>query len=138
MALIEINKNPSKKDLRWFGLLLALFFGILGLVAMLRFDAPPVARGLWIAGGGLALLYYAIPPLRRWMFVGWMVAAFPIGWTISHVLLGVVYYVVMTPIGLVMRLLGRDPLERRFDRDARTYWVEHRPDGEPARYFRQF
>jgi hypothetical protein len=41
-------------------------------------------------------------------------------------------------MALVMRAVGRDPLARRFDRDAQTYWVERGEQRDPARYFRQF
>ena len=75
--------------------------------------------------------------MRR-VFVAWRWAAFPIGWAISHLLLVVIYYLVITPIGLVMRAAGYDPLERRIDRQAATYWTPRKPQGEPASYFRQF
>jgi hypothetical protein len=137
--MIRINRNPSPRDLRWFGLVLGAFFGVAGLLAGWRFDAPGVGRGLWVAGAGLAAVYYAVRPLRRAMFVGWMALVFPIGWTVSHVLLGAAYYFVLTPVGLLLRVLGRDPLRRRFEPGSATYWIEHRPDeGGVERYFRQF
>jgi len=138
MALIEINRDPGRSELRWFGLVLLAFLGVIGAMLRWKFDAPEAARWVWIAGVALAVIYYAVPPLRRPMFVGWMIAAFPIGWTISHVVLAIVYYLVITPIGLVMRLVGYDPMHRRFDRKAASYWKEHDPHGNAARYFRQF
>jgi hypothetical protein len=71
------------------------------------------------------------------MFVGWMFLAFPIGWTVSHLLLLATFYLVLTPIGVVMRLVGHDPLERKFRPEAATYWMEHDPGSDPSRYFRQ-
>jgi ABC-type uncharacterized transport system permease subunit len=136
--VIEINKNPSRSELKWFGLLLLVFLGVVGAVVNWRFHAPAAARGLWMAGVGLCLVYYALPVLRRPMFIGWMFLAFPIGWTVSHVLLGLTYYLVFTPIGLLIRFLGRDPLHRKFEPDAKSYWVEHDPSGDPSRYFRQY
>ena len=70
--------------------------------------------------------------------MGWMLAAVPIGWTISHLVLGIVFFAVVTPIGLLMRLLGRDPMDRRFDPNAKTYWAQRLPVGATDRYFRQF
>jgi hypothetical protein len=136
--MITINRNPSSRDLRWFGLLLLLFFGLLGALARWRFGAPDTATALWQIGAVLCIVYYAVPPLRRWLFLGWMYAAFPIGWTISHVLLLVVFYLILTPVGLALRLGGHDPLERSFDREAATYWVPRSVKDDPARYFRQF
>ena len=72
------------------------------------------------------------------MYRGWMAAARPIGWTVSFVLLGAVFLVVITPIGLVMRAFGRDPMERRFEPGRGSYWVEREPGGGSRRYFRQY
>ena len=138
MALTELNLNPSKKDLKWFGLMMGLFFGVLGGLCWWKFSAPNAARTLWVIGTVSTAIYYAVPRIRWWVFAGWMVAAYPIGWVLSHVLLAGVYYLVVTPIGLIMRAVGRDPLQRKFDRDAKTYWVEHRTETDPSRYFRQF
>ena len=52
------------------------------------------------------------PEWLRSIYVGWMVLAFPIGWTVSQVMLAVMFFGLFTPIGLVFRLIGRDPLQR--------------------------
>ncbi len=137
MAIIEINKNPSRRDLNVFGLLFLLFAGVIGAGLYFRSGAHEAARAVWIAGALLTLLYFAIPPLRRPFYLGWLYVTFPIGFVLSHVILGAVFYLVFTPAGLVMRLLGKDPLHRRFDGAAATYWVEHDPHSDPKRYFRQ-
>ena len=138
MALLEINRNPSRRDLAWFGAVLLLFFTVIGAIAG-RSLASDVARNvLWGAGAGLALVYYAVPALRRPMFVGWMYAAYPLGFIVSHLLLGLVYFGVVTPIGLLMRAVGHDPMARRFDRTAPTYWIAREQVHDVRRYFRQF
>lgn len=138
MAIIDINRDPSRKTMLWFGALLALFCGLVGALLHWRFDLPRAARVVWTAGAGLAALYYAAPPLRRPIYLGWIYAFFPLGWVLSHILLGTIYYLVLTPIGLIMRLFGRDPLRRRFEPDAETYWIEYAAGQDPKRYFRQF
>ena len=132
--MITINRNPSARDLKWFGLLLLAFFAILGALARWRFDAPSGAT----VGVALSAVYYAAPPIRPWIFVGWMYAAFPIGWTISHLLMLIIYYLILTPLGLMVRLSGRDLLDRRFDPDATSYWSRRPSDRDPSSYFRQF
>ena len=125
MAIIEINTDPSKKELRWFGVMLVVFVLAVGALVRWQFDAPAAAQRIWIAGGVLSMVYVVVPPLRRWIFVGWIYAAFPIGWTVSHVLLASIYYLVFTPIGLLLRLIKGDPLERQLDPSAASYWRPH-------------
>jgi hypothetical protein len=63
----------------------------------------------------------------------------PLAWTVSTLLLVLIYYVVLTPIAVASRLLGRDPLQRKFDRDAPSYWVKRDETlAESGSYFRQF
>ena len=62
----------------------------------------------------------------------------PIGWTVSHLVLAVIYFLILTPIGLVVRWFRPDPLGLKLDRERKTYWVPHDPGHDPKRYFRQF
>ena len=71
-------------------------------------------------------------------FVGLSLAAWPVGWVVSSLALGLLYYAVFTPVALVFRLIGRDALSRRFDRQAATYWEPYNPDLGTERYLRQF
>lgn len=138
MSLIELRTDPTRKELAWFGLLLAAYAGVVGLVLWRITGALTVPGYVWGAGAALAMIYYATSPLRRPMFVGWMYAAYPIGWVVSHVLLAIVYFVVLTPIGLLMRLIGYDPMTRRLEPEAASYWTPRERPIEPIRYFRQF
>lgn len=139
MALLEINKNPSAKELRWFaGLWFPAFFVVIGLVMALKFERWEIVRPMWGVVAAIGLVGVLFPKPMRYLYLGWMYAAFPIGWTVSHLALGITYFLVMTPIGFLLRLMGKDPMERRFLKDAPTYWIEHRPGGDRRRYFRQF
>jgi ABC-type uncharacterized transport system permease subunit len=138
MAVIEINRNPSRRDLLVFGLLLPTFFAGIGLLVWRRTGALTPAAALWAVGGTLSAIFALWPASRRVIYIGWMTAVYPIGWTVSHLLLGIVYFLVMTPIGLTMRVLGRDPMARRFDRSASSYWVHRDTADRVNRYLRQF
>jgi hypothetical protein len=74
----------------------------------------------------VALLWPAVlAPLNRiWTRFGLLLHRI-----VSPVVLGVMFFGVVTPMGLVMRALGKDPLRLRFDPAARTYWIERRPPG---------
>jgi len=138
MALIELKTDPSPRELRIFGLLLLLFAGV--VAAAVYWRSGSLDHATWVGGavGGLAVVYLALPPLRRWIYLGWIYLTFPIGWVISTLLLGVTYYGVLTPLGLLMRLVGRDPMQRKLDPAASSYWLSRGPERPRSSYFRQF
>jgi len=138
MAVIEINKNPSQKELAWFGLMFLAFFGLIGGFVWWRFEAQTAAFTLWGVAAAIVAVYYAVPSVRKPIYLGWLYAAFPIGWVISHVVMGVIYFLVITPFALVFKVIGRDALNQKIDKNAKSYWVEHRTGGDPQRYFKQF
>jgi hypothetical protein len=99
------------------------------------------AVGIWrghtilpvvLGGSAMALASFALlaPDRLRLVHTYWMKGAHALGWFNTRVLLGVVYYLVMTPIGTVMRLIGRDPLDRRI-KDRPSYWVERKRHPDP-------
>jgi hypothetical protein len=136
--MLTVDRNPPKEQLRSFGVLLAIFVVVFGALIWWRTGRLETARVIWIAGAALTAVYWMVPPFRRLLWVGWMYAAFPIGWTISHLLMALIFYGVITPIAWIMRASGRDPLFRSFDRSASTYWVPHERTNDIGRYFRQY
>lgn len=138
MAILQVNKNPSQRELRWFGVVTFAFFALAGVIIWVNTRSVEALQ--WIVGvaAGLTVIYYAVPPLRRSFYLAWMYSIHPVGWVLSHVILGVVYFGLFTAVGLIMRLVGYDPMARRFDREAATYWVKRPPPAPHARYFRQF
>lgn len=63
----------------------------------------------------------------------WMKFARIMGIITTSIILSVAYYFVVTPIGIIMKIAGRDPLHRRFDRRAKSYWIPVDPDGPAGR-----
>ena len=102
----------DRGDLRRFGLLLAAVGAMVAGVAWYRHALPAAFWAIGIAGCSLALAL-VWPPALRPLHAGWMLVARALGFVNSHLLLALVFYLVFTPVGLAMRLLGRDPLERR-------------------------
>jgi len=139
MALLELKRDPSAREVRLFGLAwLPLFCAVLAGAIWYR-GASGLTAWLSVAVGVLSVAVALVRP--RWtraLFLVWMWAAWPIGWLVSHVMMAGIYYLVLTPIALAMRALGRDPLERRFDAKTDSYWSERKPKTDPASYFRQF
>ena len=138
MSVLSINRRPPRRDLLWFGGILPVFFAIVGTMARVKLGADDVAWGLWGAGAVVTAAYWALPPLRIAVYLAWMHVFFPLGWLVSHFVLGVLFFVIATPLGLLLRLFRHDPMQRGWDRRAKTYWVEQRTGGDPSRYLRQF
>ena len=138
MGMIEIKNDFTKTELLWFGPLMALFVGIIGGFAVHRFSAYRVAYVLWAASTVLIFLYYLIPPLRKPTYMAWMYAVMPIGWVVSHLLLIAIYFLLLTPIGFMMRLCGYDPMNRTLDRSAKSYWIPREARRSKASYFKQY
>ena len=139
MSIVRINRNPTRKQLNQFGFIWLGFMAFFGAVAWFKFDAPTAARVLWVAAAVVPILGWPAPSFMRLVFVGMSYAAWPIGFVVSHVVLALVYYLVFTPIGLLLRVFGYDPMERRADPNAAGYWVERaREERDSRSYFRQF
>lgn len=138
MALISVNTDPSRRELRQFGCIWLGFFILLGAVARWKFGQPGVALGLWGAAVAVPLVGWFVPAFMRLIFVGMSFAAFPIGFVVSHIVLAVVYYAVLTPVGLAMRIVHYDPMDRNFDEDRSSYWMKRDPNPDPKQYFRQY
>jgi len=111
------------KGLRQFGLMLAGFIaGTFGLLLpwIWGFSLPIWP---WIAGGVFLFWSLAAPASIRPIYIGWMRLAMVIGGIINRLLLGIVFYVVIFPMGSIMRMIGKDPMNRAIDRSNKTYRV---------------
>ncbi|WP_165223248.1 SxtJ family membrane protein [Aquisphaera insulae] len=138
MQWSDIQFRPDARTLRQFAGLWLVCFG--GLAAWEGFG-----RGHTTAATALGILALAVgvpgllrPQVLRPIYVGWMVLAFPIGWTISQIILAVMYYGLFTPIGLIFRLIGRDSLHRARRPGQATYWAPKATPTDPRRYLKQF
>jgi hypothetical protein len=139
MAVVQINRNPTRRELNQFGFIWMGFVAFFGVIAFFKFHNPSLARGLWVAAVVVPVVGWIFPRFMRWVFLGMSYLAFPIGFVVSHVVLAVVYYLVLTPIGILTRLFGYDSMKKRFDPEAKSYWVERSTVAvESKRYFRQF
>jgi len=139
MALLKVNWHPNRKELRSFGkvaliatvLISLLLYAIKGLG--LQWTLPISAVGLIIFVASRTSL-----KLTRIIYLGLTMLTLPIGLAISFILLAAFYYMVITPIGLVFRLIRRDSLCRKFDNTTDSYWLPRPPTKTLNRYFRQF
>lgn len=133
-----VNRDPGRRELTTFAIVLPVAVALGGWLLLRRTGSEQAATTVWVLGGALALVYAAVARWRRAIFVGISLATFPIGWVVSHLLLVVIFVLVVTPTALALRVVGRDPLGRRPDPSATTYWAPLAVDDDVRRSFRQF
>ncbi len=135
--LTEDNPQATSRTLREFAGLCVLFFG--GIACWQWFGREHAGAALvnGILALGLGMLGLLRPQALRPLFVGWMALAAPIGWAVSHVILAVLFYGLFTPIHLIFKLVGQDPLFRRFPTEQETCWTRKEAAPGIQSYFRQ-
>jgi len=130
------KKQTSAKQLRQFGLLVGGIFGVIGLWPMVWRHQPMRTWALVLAVAlivpGLVAPRILAPVHRIWMKLGEGLA-----WINTRIILGVVFYVVVTPLGLLMRLVSHDPMRRKLEPSGESYRLRCKP--RPATHMlRQF
>ncbi|RPI29654.1 MAG: sxtJ [Acidobacteria bacterium] len=129
--------TKSNQQLRRFGLIVGLGLSIIGTVSWYRghSTAPLV---MWSIAVGLVLLGLVYPPALRPVEKGWIRFGNVLGWINTRIILTLLFALVVTPIGAIARLF-RDPLNRRLDPNAQSYWISRTPGPvRPETYERQF
>jgi hypothetical protein len=114
--------KANVKELRKFSIILFLGFGVIGLLVFWRKGEA----GLVLGEIGLAFLLcgLTLPKLLVYPYKGWITLSLILGFLMSHLILSLMYYLLFTPIGIVMRMLGKDFLSKQFDKNGKTYWIK--------------
>ena len=134
--LKRLKTDP--RTLRKFGVTIGTVLLLLG--ALLLWRHQPGYPYLVLPGALLVLLGLAAPRSLKLPYVGWMAVALVLGMVVSTVLLILFFYLVVTPLGLLARCLGKDFLEKKWRPEAASYWRmrDTTQPQEPSRYERQF
>jgi hypothetical protein len=139
MALVSLNLKPSQKQLKDFGFISLIMFFVIGLLLLGLGKVP--AKGFMIfglVGIVLFILSRISVALIKPIYLGMIVLTYPMGWLLSHLMMALFYYGIITSVALFFRLINRDPLCRRYEPDADTYWMRCKKKRPLKDYFRQF
>ena len=135
--MIDIQWNPKKKQLRQFaGIWFPAFCGLIGWIVGAKSGHWGAVQAAWVVCGVQALLGVCFPAAIRPVFVGLILLTYPIGWVVSHLLLGAIFYLLFLPIGLVLRITGHDLLQLK-PPPGNTLWKTPVGKTDPASYLRQ-
>jgi Saxitoxin biosynthesis operon protein SxtJ len=136
--MIPINWTPDRKTLGEFAEAGMFALGMLAAPLAYFRGHSWLAATFWASAVAMRLLGLIRPDWLKPVFLGLTLATWPIGWVVSRVALGLLYFLVFTPIALIFHLVGRDALQRSADRNAKTYWEPYRPNRGLERYLRPF
>jgi len=144
MAAIDLNLDPSDKQLRQFGLISLVALPLLGWLFMGKpmpssWEAIHTQRiGLPAIVGLIAgVVAWLRPSLLKWIFVAISVVTFPIGFVLGEVIMLTIFAIAFVPMALLFRVLQRDALQRKVDKDAETYWQSKEQPKGVTSYYRQ-
>ncbi len=143
MSLVKLNWKPSPKELRQFGAIFGIGFLLIGLAKYFwiwnrlferdeKLGTILILTGVVVGAIGLTGTKLALP--FYWFWIG---IAFVLGNIMSRIVITLIYYGVITPMGLVARLSGRDKLQLK-KRAVQSYWQDISLPSDPEKYKRQF
>jgi multisubunit Na+/H+ antiporter MnhG subunit len=123
----------DRGNLKKFGVTMGIAFLVIAMVILFRQRHSPavffIVSAIFFACGII------LPQILKPFYIFWMRLAFVLSWVNTRLLLVLLFYLIFTPVGLCMRLLHLDPLERKIEKNAESYW---RKKEKQADYERQF
>jgi hypothetical protein len=121
---------------RKFGLVFSLILTVIALISLWR------GRESWVWGSLLGLAAFFLvssllaPVLLAPFYAGMLRLSRYMGWLNTRIILIVLYYLIFTPVALIYRIVGRDPLSRKFEPEKQSYWIKkERDDRDVASHF---
>jgi hypothetical protein len=141
--MIDLDWNPEPRKLRQFAVASLVGFPMLGYLAtrLLPATVLPSAAGVLLVaaltGAVVCVTGLLHAPAVRPVYAVMLALALPIGLVLGFVLVPVIYFGVFTPVAMILRMAGADPMQRRF-LPAGTYWTKRKPSPPAASYFRQY
>jgi Saxitoxin biosynthesis operon protein SxtJ len=132
----DVTAPTPPRMLRQFAVVTLVVLGGVAARRAWRGDLGAITGGLAFLGVVIGVVGLWRPRAIRVVYVGAMALAFPIGWTVSRLAMAVLFFLIVTPVALLFRACGRDPLRIR-QRPASSYWQESAATSEVGDYFRQ-
>ena len=133
----HVKWRPDARELRRFAIAMLIGFFVLGALSAWR--AKGIGTGsvvLWSIGVSLAVAAF-VPKLGRIAYLAVYLPTSIIGYVVSNVMLTVMFFLVITPLGVFMKLMGKDVLQQRRP-DRTTQWTPVKETKTEDSYYRQF
>lgn len=120
------NIKMDKRQLRKFGSLMAIVLEVMGVYLYWQHDGYIA----WVLGPIILFFLLGViwPSCLSGIYKTWMSISIILGFFISRIILGALFYLLITPIGLIVRIIKGDPLNQRIDRNVDSYWLKRQDD----------
>ena len=138
MRWSDVTALPTDRKLREFAGSAVIVLAILAAWQLLVPGGIALAGVFAVAAVVVGLIGVARPRWLAPVFTLWMIVAFPIAWLVSYFVLAVIYFGLITPLGLAFRLFGRDAQGRSWPGRQDSYWRNKPAADNPERYLQQF
>lgn len=134
-----MNTKYTSKEIRIWALVMAAILTAVGAIQFIVWGHLRTANTFWILAVVFLSLGLIYPMLLKPIYWGWLKFAAALAWVNTRLILGVIFYLVFTPVGLILRLMRKDLIKQRWDANANSYWIK-RPDEQfdPSRYEKQY
>lgn len=133
-----IKKNrDEKKDIRNFGIALAVILGAIGSYRFYYKRQWDVALWLYAGGGMVIILSFFAPLVIKPLYRIMTIVGYKIGWVNQRLILGILFYLLFTPIAVVFKLIGKDPLERKIEVETNSYWIPRKESSSDKKKYEQ-
>jgi hypothetical protein len=122
MLIEEIKSIRSgKNELRQFGIIIAAACGLLGVLLWWR--GKPYYAHCFIMAAAFLLSGLTLPAVLKPLHKVWMTISILMGWLMTRLILIILFYAIVTPIGLLARLCGKDFLDIKVNKNSPSYWI---------------
>jgi len=131
---MSIGESRREVRITWTGF--AVIFTVIGSLLLYRgkWSYPYFLGAAAFFAFFAAFAPMALLPLYR----VWTRFAAALAWFNTRVLLGLVFYLIITPVGLIMKIIGSDPMKRKIDKDTESYWIKRKENKDLSRYDNQY
>jgi len=120
---MTLKTNPTRKELRDFGLILGgMTAAVFGLLLPWLFDHN-LPRWPWLFGSVMLTWTLVLPMTLKPVYIVWMAIGQVLGWINTRIILTIMFYLIILPTGLFMRLTGKDPMAGSFLKASKSYRI---------------
>ncbi len=129
----------TPREIRVWVLVLGCALSAVGLIQYLVWDHQRAAQLFWILALAFLISGLVLPMALKPVYRLWLKFAAVLAWINTRLILSLTFFLVFTPLGFLLRLLGKDLLKEKWEAQAKSYWVERKPiPFDPSRYEKQF